>query len=357
LEQGVEVSNARTHPVGDVLKHMSLAKQVYKRASVSSLEELIGKWEKWHVDYMEPIVNYSMSCRFGRNLYANQLEKKLVGWFITNARVRGGNSIVKNGDTVVIPEGSSAFYVGMAIAACEKRASIITSNGALYCEYLDNPALASSFRNFYVIGGLADLDRDRHLPDSGGVFGMESHAAYTHAIKDNPMATVVIMPTSGILPEDGPFALVGESRALKLSIIRDALEAQVRELVLVADYTKHLEPRTHSYGAQIMPRTSWQALHHEYRGRISLVTAPPPNIRSALRQANLADSANRHPAARKSLDALGTQAWGDVDREYNRNAVRFGATFHDDRTRLMFHEAYDTDDTLAHELDQVLQRA
>lgn len=355
-DAGFDVSFARKHPVGEVLNKalQPLAAEVYSRAKVKDLDELVLMWQQWHVNHLEPIVNYSTSCRFGRNIYVNQLEKKLVGWFVTNAKVRG-NSIINNADIVVIPEGSSAFYVGMAIAAYRSRASVITSNGALYCEYLSNPALARSFADFHVVGGLADLDRDRHVSDNGGMFGLQSEGAYKFAITVRPAATVVIMPVSGFLPEEGPFALTEDTRALKLSIIRDSLDSQVRELVFVCDYSKHLETKMKGdcYGTPIMPPKMWRELLEKHRGRVSLVTSPPSQLR-----ASLVHSPIIHPATRRSLDVLGTNvAWSAETQAYNKSARKFGSMFYDEHQRLMFHEVHACDDSQACELRQMAQHA
>ncbi|MDY0168825.1 MAG: hypothetical protein RBS80_19930 [Thermoguttaceae bacterium] len=350
----LDVAVARKHPIGAVLDRALplLAKQVYARAGVSDLSELVFMWQQWHVTNLEPIVNHPTSCRFGANLHVNRLEKKLAAWFITNAKVRG-NSIIKNADVVVIPEGSSAFYAGLAIAAYRTHVSLITSNGALYCEYLANPALARSFSDFHVIGGLADLDRDRRLPENGGMFGLQSEETYKRAIQDRPQATVIVMPVTGLLPEEGPFALAEETGALKLSIIRDGLDSGVRELVFVADYSKHLESelRSDRYGKPIMRPRAWRELLEQEQGRISLTTAPPAQLREIMKHAALV-----HPAARKSLDILQTGVeWSAEVAAYNRSAWKFGRQFCDEDGRLLFHEAYTCDDHVACELRQLAQ--
>jgi hypothetical protein len=338
------LNHGRRHPVGEVIDRMDLRRHVYHRAHVEDLPGLVFKWQSWHVDHLEPIANYSTASLFGKNLYVRHAEKKLVAWFVSKAHVRSG-PIIRDGDTVVIPEGSSAFYVGLGIAAWRKRVSVITSNGPLYREYLDNPALANSFRDFHVIGGCADLDREHHRSERAGVFGFACQQAYKQAITTDPRATVVVMPVSGMLPDDGPYALDGESGGLKRSIILDSIgdaaEEKVREIIFVTDYSKHMRDESERYGSPIFERGTWRNMLERNHDRITLVAAPPPLMREALCAAEPV-----HPA-RRTLSDLGPEAgFSECDRKYNSTARAMGKMFHSN-SRLMFHEAYAREDRTA----------
>ena len=66
------------HPVGEVIASMPLAQQVYQNADVADLPGLVAKWQRWHVDNLEPTVNYPTSNTYAQRLYENRVEKKLV---------------------------------------------------------------------------------------------------------------------------------------------------------------------------------------------------------------------------------------------------------------------------------------
>lgn len=325
----------RKHPIGDVLDNLPFKNEIYDRAGVANLEGLVTKWQQWHVDNIEPIATYSTSTRVGKNVYTRQEEKRLVARFVNQARV-GTGPLIRNSDTVVIPEGSSAFYVGLAIAALREHVSIVTSNMLLCREYYDNPALAKSFKGFYVIGGLSDKDPDVQRSEYGGVFGPDAQTGYETAITERPTATVVIMPVSGLLPQDGPYATEEFIRNLKYAIIRSSLDAKVkvREFVFIADYSKHLPSDAESYGAPILEREDWSRILTQNKRRMSLVTVPPPILREAL-----VSSDYSHPVSR-SLEAIkSSQPFTDTDRAYCKSCSEVANLFNDGGAKLTFHEA------------------
>lgn len=326
----------RKHPIGDVIESLPFKNEIYNNAGVTSLGELVDKWQQWHVSNIEPIATYSTSSRVGKNVYARQEEKKLVARFVNQERI-GTGPLIQNSDTVVIPEGSSAFYVGLAIAAIRKRVSIVTSNALLCREYLDNPALAKSFKDFYAIGGLADKDSSLSRSEHGGYFGPDAQYAYEIAIKDRPAATVVIMPVSGLLHRDGPYATDDFIRALKYSIIRASLtdERRVREFVFIADYSKHLPQNVDSYGAPVVEREEWAKLLKQNQGRISVVTAPPPSLRTAF-----SSGMYSHPVNRSLEGIKPGLPFGDDDRTYCKTCSELAKVFYDGGSRSTFHEAY-----------------
>lgn len=326
------------HPIGEVLRHTPLAKLVFERAGVQELEELVEKWHQWHLDHLEPIGHYATTNRCGSNLFREAIAKKRVGVFAVNSGRKSG-ALIQNGDNVVIPEASSAFYVAMAAAAKCENLTVITSNAILFSEYLNNPCVARAFRNFYFMGGRADLDPRGEVAEHAGVFGPDAQLAYNRAIEENPGATVVVMPTSGLLPEQGPFATQGEVRALKLSIIKDALQHGVRELIFISDHSKHLKSKISKYGTQILPNNQWRELIEENRARVSLVTTPPATLRDAI-VSHRPDTI--HPYLRKPLGELYPEfKFDSVDYEYNRAANSLADLFHDEKSSLTFHEVCD----------------
>jgi len=284
LPTGYDFADIGQIPAGEILRKPDWMKRVQQRTK-RDVRGLIKEWFEWHRRKMEPICTYTLEERFGKQLYQEQVEKKLVGLHVAD--------MVADGENVVIPEGSSAFYVGLALGAKKKNISIITSDGALMREYLDNPALAARFRNFLVIGG------DEHVIH-GGVFGRSANAQYIEAIGGDPGATVVVMPVNGLLAKEGPYAWDGDARSLKESILA-ASSGRVLKIVFIADYSKHLRSKAQQgeYRAPMYTQAAWHKLVNDNRGIISIVTTPPPRLRNAILQCQRFDIRRRAPSDMK----------------------------------------------------------
>ncbi|MCA9015625.1 MAG: hypothetical protein KDA77_09875, partial [Planctomycetaceae bacterium] len=247
LEVSYDLSDRRLHPFGEVLRHHKIgqiAADRYGQTVDEFITTSVEEWWKWHLDSLEPLGIYSTASRYGTQLYESQLEKKLVGRVIADAKVRahGTATIVRDGDNVVIPDGSSCTYAGLAIACFRENIRITTSNDVLIREMRDNPCVARAFhRGFSIIGGDADYDANKRCTQLGGTFKTDAEKQFERAISQDPQATVVIISVNGLLPEDGPFSKNGDTYAVKKQIIDSAIEANVREIVFIADYHKHLE--------------------------------------------------------------------------------------------------------------------
>jgi hypothetical protein len=333
-------------PVGEVLLHMpETAERLFgssdAEAARPALLRLVQEWQEWHRDHLEPICTYSTSTRFGRQMYNNRTEKKLVASFLATAKVRNGMPIVCKNDIVLIPEGSSGAYAGLGIAARPtSRVCIVTSNAALIREYQDNPTLAPRFQEFRVIGGVADGDH-------GGVHDEAAEQHFVEAIGREPGTTIVIVTVSGLLAQSGPH-VDGPMLRVKQRIIRESLVNRgVRELVFVADYSKHVPAADHQdFGAPLFGATDWQQIVKEHRSRICIVTAPPPALRRAL------ELGVGHDVARRNLDLIAADAkikgegltLGDSDRAYDQAAKALrnvaGVSVINNVAHPMFHEAY-----------------
>lgn len=299
----------REHAFGDVLMTMPLGSDVERRAG-KSFVQLVQEWQAWHRDYLEPISIYSMASKFGSLLYTQQYEKKIVAQYVVSAPVRGGRPIIGDDDIVLILEGTSGSYVGLAIAAFRNNVTVHTSNNALIREYRDNPAVAQRLLALHTVGGLADFDQTERRSEHGGVSGLNAHDQFEKAMTVKPPATVVVMTVSGLLPDDGPY-VSGPCRGLKRSIIELSLQGTVRELIFVADYTKHGRRKPPSYGMVMFHRDEWKKLVETYRSKISIVTTPPPALRARLHEEQFQDVQHRE---------LLEHAFPDVDREYARVA-------------------------------------
>ena len=272
-------------------------------------------------------------------MYNEQTEKRLVASFLTTAKVRDGMAIISDNDIVAIPEGSSGTYVGLGIAArATSEARIVTSNAGLIREYRDNPMLAPRFREFRVIGGLADGEH--------GTVHERAEQQFIDAIGHDPGATIVIMTVSGLLPQSGPH-VSGPGLRVKQTMIRKSLECGVREIVFVADYSKHMATAANSgCGAPVFGATEWRDTVDRHRSRICIVTAPPPALCGALKLGLGHDVVNRNLdviASDPKFTAAGL-AFEAKDRAYHQAAKELwkvaGVSTHGGQPQSMFHEAY-----------------
>jgi len=256
-------------PFGDVLINEQKVFEKMRAADPKvDLDSLLNEWRRWHVENLEPFCTYSLSTKIGKEMYNRRIEKKMVARHVAS-------TFVGNGDTVCIPEGSSGTYVGLAIGLLYEKVTIVTSNEPLLREYRENPQFAPSFHEMLAIGGHVD-----DLIAHGGVSGPKCQEQFEKAIQKDPGATVVIMPVSGLLPDPGPHGLDDATCKLKEMLIRVSLGANVRALIFVTDYTKHLPSRMSSYGRPLFNRRGeWAQLLRDHRDRIRIVTAPPPELR------------------------------------------------------------------------------
>ena len=260
--------------------------------------------------------------------------------FLVSQPVRNGATIIRNHDVVVIPEGSSGTYVGLAIAAVRSEVTVATSNAPLIREYRDNPFVARKFREFNIFGGRADYSNETQRAECGGVHGAAFLAQFRTAIKDaDPAITIVVMPVSGLLAHEGPF-VAGPTAGIKRTIIEESLRHGVREVVFIADYTKQMCANEGNFGVPLFSVDAWKDLLAEYPNAISVVTAPPPAMRNAL-----AFGQGKDPRKR-ILDAINNPIpFAGEDADYNRNASRLaeivGTYKNHGQYQPLYHEAHE----------------
>ncbi|OHB68005.1 MAG: hypothetical protein A2V70_06685 [Planctomycetes bacterium RBG_13_63_9] len=338
LSKITDLGSIRESPFGDILTGWNKAGEFFEGAK-KNLAELVQEWHEWHRDQLEPIATYSLNSEFGRKLYEQQEEKKLVARFVANARVRDGGRMIGVGECVIIPEGTSGLYVGLALAAARRDVNMHTSNAGLIREYRDNPAIASGFHELFVIGGVADFNRTKGRSEYYTVQGDTCLSQYRDVLSADPPATVVIMTVSRLTADQGP-EVSGETGSIKAEIIRDSLKNRVRELIFVADYTKHIEPDGGYAGVPIFSSPKeWNDIVEKSRDRIRIVTAPPSNLRAALAQQYATDV-----LARDLKKCKGPQPFNDCDMKYDREAKALYCMLAGDKVaelgfRPKFHEA------------------
>jgi hypothetical protein len=162
-----------------------------------------------------------------------------------------------------------------------------------------------------AIGGHVD-DHITH----GGVSGPKCLDQFETAITKMPAATVVIMPVTGFLPDEGPFGLDTPTRTVKEHLITASLSANVRALIFITDYTKHLPSKKGKYGCPVFNQPGkWQSLLGAHRERIQIVTAPPPELRKRMANGEL-----DQPLLRKALAR--PYVLPEDEREYDGVAER-----------------------------------
>ena len=249
------------------------------------LKALVDECNEWHRDALEPISTYPTRSKFGRGVYERQQEKKLVAHYVVAGKKRDGSTLIGDGDTVILFEGSSALYIGLAIAAGHESVTVITPNAALIREYRDNPAVAQKFK-LEIVGGAADVDPACGYCEHGGVYGPACQEQLTQAVTKEPPATVVVVTVAGLLPSVGPFD-TGAVGCVKRDIITRALNSKVKAVIFATDYSKHIDGASGRFGAALFNPHEWKAMASNYESKIHVVTAPPPQIRAALAEGRL----------------------------------------------------------------------
>ncbi|HRX82262.1 MAG TPA: hypothetical protein P5307_24515 [Pirellulaceae bacterium] len=275
-EQEVELlDEVRPIPFGDILKADSeIIERVLLRSDCKDFDDLVKRWHDWHVENCQPISDFGLSPAepkpFGKRLYEQAEEKRLCGNFVAN-------SIVHDGDHIVIPEGTSAFWVALCCLGRRKKLRVISSNGALIRELLENPVLRSNAIGVSVIGGEMDSD----LGGCGrGFIGESTKVAYEEAIQRKPGATVVISSVNGLIADEGPFAPCPVAGFTRHAVLMHALESNVRTVVFAVDYTKMTRKTRKEYGDPIFSdKANWRGIVDRYKERIKVVVTPPPDIR------------------------------------------------------------------------------
>jgi len=325
LEKIDDLPAIRTIPFGEVLRKSAFADTVFNRArnsldNLKSLDDLkllnvlIDGWFEWHRGRLEPICSYSTGCKYGREIYVRQEEKKYVAQFLVAQVLPNGATIIQHNDRIIITEGTSGLYAGLAVAEAAYNAEVVTSDDGLIREYRDNPAVACRFRRFGIVGGEADYDVRLGRSEHHGVSGPMC-TELKQVLTMPPPATVVIVTVGFLSAQAGPFTH-GPSASLKHEIIKEALQIGVREIVFVADYTKHIHHADQTQGNKIFRDDEWQSIVANNHKRIQIVTSPPPALRNLLLSGQ-----GRDVRSRKRLADFSTPPIPFTDEDYAYNTV------------------------------------
>jgi hypothetical protein len=268
----MESAVSRQQPLGEIIRRKPWFAESCSRPPARDFDGLLTDWWTWHLDRLEPISDYSLTGSFGRRLFENQLEKQLVAKFLVSEPVCQGRCPILDDDVVVLPEGTSAFYIGLAVAAHRSRATIVTSNGGLVREYHENPVLRTKLKGLEVIRGHAESETR----------GIAANAKDWRSIvgdDHDPTATVVISTVEGLLPEEGPFAPSPTAANARAKLVEAALSENVRHVIFVADYSKQLNSKRPKYGHLLFQnRARWKQILNSEPGRVLIVTSPPPRL-------------------------------------------------------------------------------
>ncbi len=273
-----ERGRLRPYPLGDVLRNNAgILSEALNRSGAKDFEDLVAMWQQWHVDEVEPISDFCLSPRqrsFGERLYNCEAEKRSCAEYVARTFIHAA-------DHVVIPEGTSTFWCGLGALRHWSNLCIITSNGALVRELHENPRLRRRVTSVNVVGGQMDLDPDKGGAASRGFVGEAARQGFDQAIVEQPGATVVLSSVNGLLSDSGPYAPCPVSGFTRHSLLMKAFDSNVRKVVFVADYTKMRPKDEASYGDAIFSdKKQWRSIVDNYRGRLAIVVAPPPEVRS-----------------------------------------------------------------------------
>jgi len=337
VDQIADLATLRELPFIEVLRTSAVGAEVCARSG-KNLEALVDECNEWHRDSLEPICSYSTSSKFGRGIYEQQYEKKLVGQYLVAEKARDASTLIGNGDTVVLFEGSSGLYVGLAIAAVQEGMAIITPNTALIREHRDNPAVAQGFK-LEIVGGTADVETPGGRCEHGGVYGETCVQQLVHAVSKEPPATILVVTVSGLLANAGPFD-TGPIGSVKRDLIVRALKSKVKAVVFVTDYRKHIDTANKTFGASLFNNAEWKKYTSQYQEKMHIVTSPPPKIRAALVDGRL--TGMEYGARNGAVTA--EMGFGPEEVHYNQAAVQLHKLLGSDIVRGVcqprFHEAF-----------------
>lgn len=146
LKDQTDLSAVRAKPLGPILAKSKSGERVLQRSG-KTVEKLVEEWQEWHCHNMEPIATYPLTSKFGPAIYERQLEKRLVATFVVSNPVDNGGTLIRDGDNVAIPEGTSALYVGLAIAAKRKTYASLPPMAVYLGSIVTIPPLPAHSRN------------------------------------------------------------------------------------------------------------------------------------------------------------------------------------------------------------------
>jgi len=266
-----DYSKLRAAPFGKLLEEMQdILNEVLQRSQKTEIPELIDEWYAWHRDHLEPICDYCLSNHLGAELYVREEDKKRVARFLVDAKLPAKGKIIQENDTVVLFEGTSALYVGLAIASSYRNITVTTSNTGMVGEYRNNPAVQKRLKELNIIGGKADEFYCE-------VDGNPAKTQYIEAVSGN-RETILVVPFTRFTAEYGPTAR-GPAAAMRGDIVETSFQqSQLREVVFVGDYTKLVES---TLGRTIFKNGDWPKIVEKHKDRMSIVVSPPPNILAA----------------------------------------------------------------------------
>jgi len=320
-ELGDDFQSLRTIPFGSLLEgRPDILDRVKERSHKSSVKELVEEWYVWHRNQLEPICKYNLSHYMGEQLYVRQQDKKSVARFLVDAKVDNADTIIRKHDVVVLFEGSSALYAGLAIAASEREVTVHTSNCGIIREYRDNPAVQRGFADLFIIGGKTD-------PHWCEVDGDDCREQYLKAVS-GARETILVIPLSGVTPDHGPTAR-GPSTAIRGEIVKQGLDnPRLRYVVFIADFAK-LAGTEGPVGRPILTRRDeWADVVRKHWQRILIVTTPPPNLQAAHGIAGVYGILDKLYVMNRNLTTLQQEqpfaslglAFSDEDKQYDNVA-------------------------------------
>ena len=85
-------------------------------------------------------------------------------------------------------------------------------------------------------------------------------------MRSKPEATVLVISVSAFLADEGPMAFTNEANHSREQLMKATIKRRVREIVFIADHTKHLSSSQSKYGLPLL--NDYRQRHKERSRRI-----------------------------------------------------------------------------------------
>jgi DeoR/GlpR family transcriptional regulator of sugar metabolism len=171
-------------------------------------------------------VQYPVDSTFGKRIGDMMAEKVRVAETIVSRFTSSGSS-------VFIGDGSSSFYVGLAIFTQRLQATIWTNHLAIAHEFSLWPSDAASLRHTEVWLAGGEVDRDLMM-----TCGDDTEEEVTRWTKK---AQCIILSVRCLFADRGPAGMEQKSLSIKAAAVRAALQTGAR-IIFAADHLKLSKP-------------------------------------------------------------------------------------------------------------------
>jgi hypothetical protein len=211
---------------------------------------------------LKPCGSYPKSTKFGGRVHENEAAKRMLASFVVLEYLQPGMDIF-------IADGSSAFWVALAIFERELDVRVYTNNAAIGMESImwkgprRNPEPKPCCATVYGAEGEYD-------GNYAGVFGP---SACSFARRMARATQLSLLPITGLNHMKGPSAGKAEARKIKQAVLEHG-----KHVVLIADSTKiaRADDREKTWVYPGMARSEWEAILKT--GKLAVVCDLPGDL-------------------------------------------------------------------------------